>query len=229
MTGSFLLQGIVTAASMGLGCSVCGGGSMVPLLSGYLLTHAGGFHRTVQGVFAFLAGKCLSVATLCAVSSLLGSRLLHPDGMAGGLPVRAVVDGGMIAAGAFFLIRWIAEKRGMLQRDCGRCREKTVEMKSDRISLPALLGMGAGYGVLPCAPLVMMAGYAATVPAACAVVSGGVFACCSFLSPMLLLLLMTGVLAGKICLEIPQYLSWFRAGCYVLMILLFTADLAAFL
>ena len=35
--------------------------------------------------------------------------------------------------------------------------------------------------------------------------------------------------AGKICLEIPQYLSWFRAGCYVLMILLFTADLAAFL
>ena len=51
---------------------------------------------------------------------------------------------------------------------------------------------------------------------------GAVFACASAVSPMLILLLISGVLAGRMYLEIPKYLDYFRFACYLGVIGYFT-------
>ena len=85
--------------------------------------------------------------------------------------------------------------------------------------------MGVGYGISPCAPLLMIAGYAAMLPLGAALAVGAVFAVCSAVSPMLILLLVTGALSGRMYREIPGYLRWFRLGCYLLVIGFFAIDL----
>ena len=85
--------------------------------------------------------------------------------------------------------------------------------------------MGISYGLTPCAPLILMTGYAASLPFGYAAMLGTVFALASTISPMLFMLLISGVLAGKMYKEIPQYLTWFRLACYVLLIGLFSGSL----
>ena len=85
----------------------------------------------------------------------------------------------------------------------------------------AIFIMGAGYGITPCAPLILIAGYCAALPTLQAVAVGSVFAIASALSPMLLLLLISGVLAGRMYREIPGFLNWFRAACYIAVIVYF--------
>ena len=58
-----------------------------------------------------------------------------------------------------------------------------------------------------------------------AAILGAVFSLASTLSPALFIMLLSGVLAKRMRKEIPQYITWFRLGCYVLMIVLFAAGL----
>ena len=85
--------------------------------------------------------------------------------------------------------------------------------------------MGFGYGISPCAPMILITGYAATLPFAFAAVLGAVFAVASTISPVLFIMLVSGAIAKGMNKEIPQYLSWFRLGCYILMIVLFSAGI----
>ena len=87
-----------------------------------------------------------------------------------------------------------------------------------KLSGPAAFLMGAGYGITPCAPLILVAGYCASMPLMSAAFVGAVFAAASVVSPMLILLLISGVLAGRMYREIPKYMDWFRAACYFGMI-----------
>ena len=89
----------------------------------------------------------------------------------------------------------------------------------------ALLGMGAAYGLTPCAPLLAIAAYAATLPVMPAALLGSVFTLASALSPGLLFLALSGSLARRMREEIPEYLSWLRLGSDVLLIILPTIHL----
>jgi hypothetical protein len=66
---------------------------------------------------------------------------------------------------------------------------------------------------------------AATLPVGFAAILGAVFSLVSTLSPVLFIMLISGALAKRMRKEIPQYLIWFRLGCYILMIALFAAGL----
>lgn len=222
-----LLQGAAAAASVGMGCGTCCGSGMGVFLSGYLMTHAKNVGQSLRAFLSFYLGKLMAVMGLCGGASLLGSRLLDAEGCLFGVPVKAVVDVAMILVGLGLLVQWVLERKG--HRACHACGSREPKPMNAQVSFPVLWLMGVGYGVSPCGPLLMMLGYAATVPLSCALAVGAVFALCSAVSPMLLLLLLSGALAGRMYREIPQYLSWFRLGCYILLVIFFAAELGSVL
>ncbi len=225
---TLLAQSAATAASVGMGCGTCCGSGMGVVLSGYLMTHARNFAASLRGFLMFYLGKIMAVMALCGAASLAGNRIIGEDGMIFGIPVRFAVDAVMLGMGIWFLIRWILEQKG--HSTCHHCdHRESAETSDGKVSLPALWGMGVGYGISPCAPLLMMAGYAAMLPLGAALAVGAVFALCSAVSPMLILLLVTGALSGRMYREIPQYLRWFRLGCYLLVIVFFAIDMIGML
>ena len=232
---SWILQGTVTAASMGLGCGTCSGSGMSAFMFGYLTTHAENAKRSVRAFICFYLGKITAVCMICLASSILGSGILDENGCLPGvlrINVYIAADIGMIIIGAAMTVKWIADKR---QSNCSSCRHcggnfhnkpENKEVKAaDPLNYAALWGMGAGYGMTPCAPLFMMAGYAATLPAVPAVLAGGVFALVSAVAPMIFVLFLSGILSLKLHREIPEYLDKFRLLSYLLLIGIFAADL----
>lgn len=227
MGTSLILESVTTALSAGMGCGTCCGTGISAALYGYLTTHARDVKQSFRAFLDFFLGKMLAVVILCVCASLLGRSILGEDGRIFGISVSIAVDFLMIAMGIRLLISWIRERyKAKTCRTCNHCHAGNKEVLNEkRLSRPLLLGMGFGYGISPCAPLILMTGYAATLPAAGAAVLGSVFAAASTLSPALLILLLSGVLAGKMRKDIPSYLTWFRLMCYILLIVLFTVRL----
>jgi len=133
----------------------------------------------------------------------------------------------MLAMGVWFLMGWIRERFG--HHSCSSCKgcknENAQQLEDERSHHGALIGMGFGYGISPCAPRLLIMGYAATLPVGFAAILGAVFSLVSTLSPVLFIMLISGALTKRMRKEIPQYLIWFRLGCYILMIALFAAGL----
>jgi len=98
-------------------------------------------------------------------------------------------------------------------------------VKTTSVSYPALMAIGAGYGISPCAPLLLMAGYAVTLAPAAAFLTGCLFAAASAFVPMLLIMFLTGILSSKLYKEIPQYIGIFRLISYILLIIIFAVTL----
>lgn len=226
-----LLQGTVTAASVGMGCGSCCGSGVSAVLFTYLTTHAADARQSVRAFCTFYLGKIMAVVSLCLLSSYLGKAVLDETGRITGMnvDVNGLCDLVMIGIGTALIIRWFAEKKKSSCSICAHCGHtdhlNNEENEAGSISLFALWGMGAGYGISPCAPLILIAGYAATMPAAGAVVTGSVFALASAFVPMILLLLVSGILSPRLRKEIPGYLEIFRLLTYILLIIIFAADL----
>ena len=232
MGGAALLTALAAAGSVGMGCGTCCGSAAGAFFSGYLMTHARSFRESFGGFLRFYLGKVLAVALICLASSLAGSRLLDEEGYIGLVPMMKVVDLCMIAMAAWMLYDLYRERTG--RKKCAHCdhggagsaaAEDRSPDQDHKMSGIAIFIMGAGYGITPCAPLILIAGYCAALPTLQAVAVGSVFAIASALSPMLLLLLISGVLAGRMYREIPRFLGRFRAACYVAVIGYFTYSL----
>ncbi len=175
---------------------------------------------------SFYLGKITSVAVLCLVASLIGqSEFLQGGPFATGW-VNRVFDLFVIGMGNYFLHGWLREARG--NKTCGeQCRDhhKMREAVEGGIHIPALFLAGAGFGISPCAPLIIVAGLCVTLPVGFAVVTGATFACASIVSPLLLVLLLSGVLTTRMHKEIPGMLRWLRLVCYLGMIMFYLFDL----
>ena len=224
---ALLFEGLTVATSVGLGCGTCCGSSAGILLSGYVMTHARDFKQSMLAFLAFFLGKVAGVAVLCLVVSLLGqAAFLEGDLFAQGWVERAF-DVFIIGMGAWLLYGWIKEARG--KKTCGnQCRDhhKMREVaKEAGIRMPALFAAGAGYGITPCVPLLVVAGMCVTLPVGYAFVTGAAFACASIASPLLLVLLLSGALTTRMHKEIPGMLRWLRLACYLGMMAFFMIDL----
>ena len=222
---TLLLESVTTAASVGMGCGTCCGSGISAAMYGYLTTHAKDLKQSLRAFLDFFLGKIAAVVALCCLAALLGRSILDAEGRLFGVRFSIFVDALMLGMGIWLLIGWFRERRDHSScKSCRHCGANATEPMGKPSRL-ALLGMGFGYGISPCAPLLLMTGYAATLPVGTAAALGGVFAAASTLSPALLLLLLTGVLAGKMRKEIPQFLTWFRLACYILLIVLFAVSL----
>ena len=234
-----LVEGAALAVSVGMGCGTCCGSSMGVILSGYLMTHAKNFGESFMGFLAFYLGKITAVMALCGMAAYVGEQIMDAEGYIGAIPVEKMLDVMMVAMAVWFILKWFKDIKGESEKQscsCSNCSH-VLENKSEcnngmpykinenitsnKPNIIALWLMGAGYGISPCAPLIMMLGYSVTLPIWIGAAVGGVFAMVSAISPMLILLLLSGVLAGKAYMEMPRYLKWFRLFCYILMIVFF--------
>lgn len=223
---SLLLESMTAAASVGMGCGTCCGSGISAALYGYLTTHTKNIRQSVRAFIDFFFGKFLAVILLCCTASIIGSSIIDDSGRIFGIKAALIVDAVMLAMGVWFLICWIRERIGKNScKTCKGCKTDNEELDEGETHHAALIGMGFGYGISPCAPLILITGYAATLPFAFAAVLGAVFALASTVSPVLFIMLLSGVLAKRMHKEIPQYLTWFRLGCYLLMIVVFTSGI----
>ena len=221
---SLLLESMTAAASVGMGCGTCCGSGISAALYGYLTTHTKDIRHSVTAFLEFFFGKFLAVILLCCAASLVGSNIIDDSGRVFGVKAAVIVDSVMLAMGIWLLAEWIRERLGYYNcKSCKAC--KAGPHDEERTHHGALIGMGFGYGISPCAPLILITGYAATLPVGFAAVLGTVFALASTISPALFIILFSGVLAKGMRKEIPQYLTWFRLGCYILLIALFAVGL----
>lgn len=76
--------------------------------------------------------------------------------------------------------------------------------------------MGVAYGLSPCAPLLMVLGYASALTAPAALVLGTMFALARSLVPALLILALAGTLSTKITTQLGKALPWFQLAVYTL-------------
>lgn len=223
---SLLLEGLSVATSVGLGCGTCCGSGAGILLSGYVMSHARDSRQSMLAFLSFFLGKIAGVAALCVVASLVGNAALVDSGLLSNGWVKRVFDAFIVGMGLWFLFGWYREARG--RKVCGdQCRDhhKMREAVEGGIHMPTLFAAGAGFGITPCAPLVIVASLCVTLPAGHALVTGAAFACASIASPLLLVLLLSGVLTTRMHKEIPGMLRWLRLACYLGMVAFFLVDL----
>lgn len=225
--GVTFFESITAAASVGMGCGTCCGTGISAALYGYLATHVKNVGQSFRAFLDFFLGKALAVIALCCTASLVGGKIIDDSGLLFGVRIGIIVDSVMLVMGMLMLVGWIRERRGHKScKSCKHCAGKQKPSENEKSpSHTALISMGIGYGISPCAPLILMTGYAATLPLGYAAALGAVFAVASTISPVLFMLLISGVLAKKMRSEIPQYLTWFRLACYVLLIILFAVSL----
>ncbi len=227
MVFTIFTESLTAAASVGMGCGTCCGSGISTALYSYLTTHMKNIRQSFIGFFDFFFGKFIAVITLCCIASFVGSNIIDENGCVCGIKTGLIADSAMLAMGVWLLIGWIREYTG--HKTCKTCKgckgDETKKSGYKKSNHAALIGMGISYGASPCAPLILMTGYAASLPLGYAALSGTVFAVASTISPMLCMLFISGVLAGKMYKEIPGYLKWFRLGCYILLIVLFSVSL----
>ncbi len=226
MVFTALIESITAAASVGMGCGTCCGSGISTALYGYLTTHMKNMKQSLIGFMDFFLGKFIAVISLCCMASIVGSNIIDENGCIFGIKTALIADTAMLFMGIWLLIGWIREFHGKSCKSCNGCKSdshKTHEYKKSNHA--ALIGMGISYGASPCAPLILITGYAASLPLGYAALLGAVFAAASTISPMLFMLFISGILAGKMYKEIPQYLKWFRLACYILLISIFAFGL----
>lgn len=212
---ALLIPVLATALSVGLGCGSCCSPAVSVFLSSYIVTHAGGMKKSLVSFLSFFMGKIIAVVLLCFLASLIGSQFINDAGYVGNVNLGLILELSMIALGLVLIGKWIVDYKNPTSH-CSGC---SGEKRADAKGLIPLFSAGFAYGASPCAPLIMMIGVAATLPFSTAALVGGVFAAASTLTPILLMVLLSGVLSGKIAKEIPQQLQWFRLGSYVLLTL----------
>lgn len=221
MALGLLLPVLATALSVGLGCGTCCSPVVSVFLSSYIITHAGGLKKSLLAFFSFFFGKVIAVVLLCGLAALIGSQFIDAAGYVGGVNLGQLMELAMIALGLVLIGKWLRDYKKTSNNcsGCGGEKKNRITDAQGAKGLIPLFAAGFAYGASPCAPLTMMMGVAATLPLATAALVGGAFAAASTLTPVLLMVLLSGVLSGKIATEIPQQLQWFRLASYVLLIL----------
>ncbi len=216
MNTSLLIPALTTAVSVGIGCGTCCSPVISTFLSAYVVSHSGGVKKGVLSFASFFLGKMVSVSLLCMISALISRRFISNSGYIGSFNLQLFSQAAMSMVGMVLVIRWFLELKR--QKKCNSCKAcgKTAG-KSDFVPM---LAVGFSYGMTPCAPLLLMIGYCFTLPVSLAGVTGVAFSLSGMVSPVLLLIVVTGVLSKKMGKEIPNAVKWFRLASYMVLMVI---------
>ena len=214
-----LAEALAASVSVGLGCGTCCGSSASSFLAVYILTEGGGFKSSMKHVGGYFLGKILAVCSITALCSMIGKVFIDENGCIGGFDLHHAVSWVMIASALFLIFRWFRSRKP----DCKKCGGKCHSDNKTRL-IPSFT-VGLAYGAYPCAPLLMVAGYAITLSLPGAILLGAVFALASSLSPMLLIFGLSGVLSGKISRQLGKTMPWVQLGVYILFLILAVVSL----
>lgn len=216
MNTSLLFPALTTAVSVGLGCGTCCSPIISTFLSAYVVSHSGGVKKGVLSFVSFFFGKMVSVSLLCMAAALVSRQFISDSGYIGSFNLRLFSQAAMSVIGVVLAVRWFLELKK--QKKCGGCKEcqKTV----GKSGFVPMLAAGLTYGMTPCAPLLLMIGYCFTLPVSLAGVTGVAFSLSSMVSPVLLLVVVTGALSKKMRKEIPDAVKWFRLASYLVLMVM---------
>lgn len=216
MNTSLLVPAFTTAVSIGLGCGTYCSPIISTFLSTYVVSHSNGVKKGILSFVSFFFGKMVSISLLCTVSALISRQFISESGYIGSFNLRLFSQAAMSVIGAVMVIRWFLELKN--QKKCSGC--KGCKKEDGKSGFVPMLMAGLTYGMTPCAPLLLMIGYCFTLPASLAGMTGIAFSLSSMVSPVLLLVIVTGVLSRKMGKEIPDAVKWFRLASYFLLMIM---------
>lgn len=212
---SGLIQAVIAAVSAGSACSVCGASANSAFLSSYIITHK----KIAAPVFSFLVGKTVMTAMLCALSSCFGKKILDDSGLAGNIDIYLIAQVLVLIIAVVLAVRWIyCEVKYKSSCHSGGKHCAGVSQKHEKsCGVIALFASGVACGATPCAPLLVVLSQSAVSSLLEAVVSGIAFSITGFLSPVIIWLVISRLLAKKMHREIALWIKWFQFGCYILL------------
>lgn len=217
----FFLGALGISAAVGFGCgSTCGSSASVFLLS-YLVSSEKSGRENTRYTLIFYLGKCIAISLLCILSSIVGSRIITAE-MAESSFLKHCFPMLVLIASVGMLINLLdrsRKRKGCVS--CGKCgAEGTLPylQNTGRFSVWMLLLMGMVYGVTPCAPLLLVLGYAVLLPVYGAICLGLIFSIASCITPGIVVLGLGNFLSKKIMLQIQEQRRHFQAGIYLFLI-----------
>lgn len=217
MNISTIVPALTTAVSIGLGCGTCCSPIISTFLSSFVVSHSNGVKKGIISFISFFAGKMFSVSLLCIVSAVTARQFIGSDGMIGSFNLRFFSQAAMSAIGVCLAVRWFLERKTE-RKECGGCRG--CGKQKGQAGVVPMFAAGLTYGITPCVPLLIMIGYCFTQPVFLAGMAGMAFSLSSMVSPVLLLVIVTGALSKKMGSEIPDTVKWFRLSSYLLLMVM---------
>lgn len=199
-----LVGAVVMGTSCGTGCSP----AISLFLSSYVFHAEGDTRKSIGAFLKFFVGKAAAVILVCLAASVVGDLLIGENGYFHQYKLSFLMPLFLIGTGVYMLRRCWLEYR---HKGCGHCSGGCCAESGERFQKVSPLIGGFLYGLTPCAPMIILAGYAVTMPLWEALTVAVVFSLSCTVSPLLLMLILMKLIAVKMQHELPTFFRVMKA------------------
>jgi len=196
------------ACLMGMSCGTGCSPAISIFLSSYVFHAEGNTRESLLAFLRFFIGKAVAILMVCAAASLLRIALVEQGGYFGRYKLSLLMPVFLILTGIYMLRRCIREMKGGGCDHChGACRYGT---KSQFTAAGPAIG-GFLYGLTPCVPMVLLTGYAVTLPLPLSLLLGAAFSAACMISPLFLMMIFLKLVAFRMYREVPRFFTTTKA------------------
>ncbi len=196
---------LIGSLAMGLSCGTGCSPAISLFLSAYVVRCKGDTRRSLVSFAQFFLGKAGAVLLVCLTAALTGQTILNADGYLGKYSLGFLMPAFLAGTGIYMIWELARGRDGCHScHSCGGCNNK--ETPVDRAPVVG----GFIYGLTPCAPLVILAGYALAMNFGQAMVLAVLFSIASAFSPLLLMMLFMKLVVTRMQDEVPKLLIALR-------------------
>lgn len=196
---------LIGSLAMGLSCGTGCSPAISLFLTTYVVRCKGDTRHSLVSFAQFFLGKAGAVLLVCLAAALTGQTILDTDGYLGRYSLSFLMPVFLTATGIYMVWELLHDHDGC--HGChsrGGCKSKGNPMDG------APMACGFIYGLTPCAPLIILAGYALAMNFGQAVVLAVLFSMASAFSPLLLMMLFMKLVVTRMQDEVPKLLNALR-------------------